>query len=224
MTQYAVADVIETKIQRTRRKRAVIVSGGTIENPAYYNEMFSEEDFILCADSGYRNAQKLGLRPDAVIGDFDSFPEEKVICGEKIVLPTEKDKTDTHECVCYALEHGFWEIVLIGAVGSRMDHTLANIHLLKTALEKGVSMRIVNEHNEMFLIHGETLISRKEGWHFSLLPIERTEGITLEGFYYPLQNATMEIGNPYGVSNEFAAEECRVRISKGLLLAVLSRD
>lgn len=224
MTEYAKTDVIRLELQRKQRKRAVIVSGGNLENPAYYSGMFSDEDLILCADGGYRNAQKLGLQPDVVIGDFDSFPEDEVICDKKIVLPTEKDKTDTHECLCYALEQGVWEIILLGAVGSRMDHTLANIHLMKIALDAGVAMKILDEHNEMFLINTKTVIPRRQGWHFSLLPLERTEGITLEGFYYPLQNATMEIGNPYGVSNEFAAEEGKVSLSKGLLLAFLSRD
>lgn len=224
MTEYVTADSMTAELQRKVRKRAVIVSGGTVEDPSYYRGMFSEDDLIICADSGYRTAQRLSLVPDVVIGDFDSFPEREAILGTKLVLPAEKDHTDTHECVCYALAQDVWEIVVIGAIGSRMDHTIANIHLLGIAMESGVAMKIVNEHNEIFLIRDTVKIPRREGWHFSLLPLEKTEGITLEGFYYPLRDAVMEFGNPYGVSNEFTAEEATVSIKKGLLLAILSRD
>lgn len=219
------ADIMEKQTaQNEKIKRAVIVAGGSIENPEYYRGMFEDNDLILCADSGYRNAWRIGLTPDIVIGDFDSFPAQKVMIGEKIILPEEKDRTDSHECVCRALDFGVSEIIMLGAVGSRIDHTLANIHLLKLALDKGVTMKIINEHNEIFLIDNMAVIQKKEGWHFSLLPVEKTEGITLEGLYYPLHDAIMEFGNPYGVSNEFTADQARVSIQKGLLLAVLSRD
>ncbi len=204
--------------------RAVIIAGGEIFDPSFYKEYFREDDIVICADSGYQNAYKLGLVPDVVIGDFDSFPEEQVTAGKKIVLPVEKDRTDSHECVYYAIEHGFCEILLLGAIGTRLDHTIANLHLLKIALDAGVDMKIANEQNEVFLIREKTEFSKKTGWHVSLLPIGKAEGIVTEGLYYPVMNGTMEFGNPYGVSNEFTDDTAKVSLKGGLLLVILSRD
>lgn len=205
--------------------KAVIIAGGELAQPDFYGDWLSGAELVICADGGYRNAQKLGLEPDVVIGDFDSFPEENVSAGrEKIVLPVEKDRTDTHECVCYALEQGYSEIVLLGAVGTRLDHTIANLHLLKIALDSGADMKIVNEHNEIFLVEKEAAIPRKDGWHVSFLPIGSAEGISSKGLYFPLENAHMEFGNPYGVSNEFTQDIAKVSVKSGLLLVILSRD
>lgn len=205
--------------------RAVVIAGGSVSEPEYYRGMLREDDVVICADGGYRNAQRLGLMPDVVIGDFDSFPEREAAAKkEKIVLPAEKDRTDSHECVCYAVEHGYDEILMLGATGTRLDHTLANIHLLKIALDAGVPMRICDEHNEVFLIQKETVIAKREGWHLSLLPVTTAEKIVSEGLYYPLCGGKMEFGNPYGVSNEFTEEKARVALERGLLLAILSRD
>ena len=205
--------------------RAVIIAGGSVAEPDFYRGLFQEGDVVICADGGCRNAQRLRLVPDVVIGDFDSFPEQEAAAKkEKIVLPAEKDRTDSHECVCYAVEHGYDEILMLGATGTRLDHTLANIHLLKIALDAGVPMRICDEHNEIFLIQSEAVIPKRAGWHLSLLPVGAAAGIVLEGLYYPLCGAKMEFGNPYGVSNEFTEEKARVALERGLLLAILSRD
>ncbi|MBQ4516536.1 MAG: thiamine diphosphokinase [Clostridia bacterium] len=205
--------------------RAVIIAGGEFKNPDFYRNLINDSDNVICADGGYMSAQKMGIVPDVVIGDFDSYPQNMAQAKtEKIVLPTEKDKTDTHECVCYAIEHGFDEIMLFGATGTRLDHTIANIHLLKIALDNNVKMKIVDEHNEVYLTDNELSLKKGEGQHVSVLPIGRAEGISSTGLYYPMTDAVMEFGNPYGVSNEFNGDEATVSVKNGLLLVILSRD
>lgn len=205
--------------------RAVIIAGGRLNNYEFYRHMINDNDTIICADSGCMSAHRLGIVPDVVIGDFDSFPiKEAVAKNEKIVLPTEKDKTDTHECVCYAIEHGFDEILLLGATGTRLDHTIANIHLLKIALDSNIKMKIVDEHNEVYLTDKEITLAKSDGRHVSVLPIGKAEGISSEGLYYPMNGASMEFGNPYGVSNEFTENKAKISVNSGLLLVILSRD
>ncbi len=205
--------------------RTVIIAGGGFKNPDFYRGLINDSDTVICADGGCLSAQKMGIVPDVVIGDFDSFPQDEAVAkSEKIVLPIEKDKTDTHECVCFAIEHGFDEILLLGAIGTRLDHTIANIHLLKIALDNNVKMKIVDEHNEVYLTDSEITLEKSEGQHVSVLPIGKAEGISSKGLYYPMIDAKMEFGNPYGVSNEFNSDEATVRVKNGLLLVILSRD
>ncbi|MBR5156409.1 MAG: thiamine diphosphokinase [Clostridia bacterium] len=205
--------------------RAVIIAGGDFKNPDFYRKLLNDSDTIICADGGCLAAQKIGLMPDVIIGDFDSYPQNLAKAKtEKIVLPTEKDRTDTHECVCYAINHGFDEILLLGATGSRLDHTIANIHLLKVALDNNIKMKIVDEYNEVYLTDKEIFLKKSEGQHVSVLPIGIAEGISSTGLYYPMKDAVMEFGNPYGVSNEFNSDEAAISVKKGLLLVILSRD
>ncbi len=205
--------------------RAVIIAGGDIKDAGYIRAQINENDKIVCADSGCNNAKKLGIVPDVVIGDFDSFPKDEAIYKEELIsLPTEKDRTDTHECVCYCIKKGADEILLLAATGTRLDHTIANLHLLKVANDAGAKMKIVNENNEIFLIDKECSIPKKEGFHLSLLPVGRTTGISTSGVYYTLTDGVMEFGNPYGVSNEFTEDVAKISVKDGLLLAFLSRD
>ena len=204
--------------------KALIISAGRLSDAAFYRDALSDISFVVCADGGVRNCEALGLVPDVIIGDFDSCPKDLVKAETVIELPTEKDRTDTHECVCYCIARGCTEILLIGGIGTRLDHTLANIHLLAIAKASGVEMKIVDEHNEIFLIENEAEIPKKEGYHLSLLPIGSAEGIYASGLYYPLENARMEFGNPYGVSNEWIEKIAQVSVKNGRLLAILSKD
>ncbi len=204
--------------------RAVVIAGGALGEPAFYRPLIQKEDLIICADSGFANAQKIGILPDVVIGDFDSFEETQVHSGKKIILPVEKDRTDSHESICYAMDQGCRDILFLGAAGTRLDHTLANISLLKLGLSRGVRITMIDEHNEIFLMDREATVPRREGYKLSLLPLTRVTGISSTGLYYELKDSEMEIGNPYGVSNEFTKDTATITIGSGLLLVLLSKD
>ena len=113
----------------------------------------------------------------------------------------------------------------MGATGSRLDHTLANISLLKLGVDKGIKIYIADKQNEIYLIDKNITISGKPGEFFSVIPLtQRVEGISISGAKYDLEDAVMEIGNPYGTSNEFREENVKIKIKKGYLLVIISKD
>lgn len=205
--------------------RAVVIAGGTIREPAFYRSKIKPSDLIVCADSGYINAAKIGVTPHWVIGDFDSSDRAGVPEGARVcVLPVEKDRTDLHECILHAIKQGAEEILLLGALGTRLDHSLAAISLVYMGLEQGVTIRLMDEHNELFMFRHQAEIRRQAGCKLSLLPVTPVEGICTEGLYYGLDGGVMDWGNPYGVSNEFTADVARITISSGVMMALIVRD
>lgn len=206
-------------------KQALLIAGGSLGSPAFYEPLTREADFIICADSGYLNACALGVTPDVIIGDFDSSARPaNGAAGQVIPLPVEKDKTDSHAALEYLLDNRYKHITMIGCTGTRLDHTLANIYLLKYALDRGAQCRLVNETNEVMLTASSLQVPRREGYKLSLLPIGYAVGVTVSGLYYPLTNGRMTPDNPYGVSNEFTADVASIEVQDGLLLVMLCRD
>ena len=205
--------------------RAIVIAGGEIREPAFYKPIIQPEDYVICADSGYVNAKKIGVTPDLVIGDFDSFGREGVPCGIPVkTLPVEKDRTDLHECIVHAISHGAKEILLFGARGTRLDHSLAAISLLYFGLEQGVTLRLIDEHNELMLFTNHIEIPKRKGYKLSLLPLTPVSGIYTKGLYYPIENGSMDWGNPYGVSNEFTDDVAHIIIKSGVMMIILSKD
>lgn len=209
----------------------LIVCSGEIKDYSYYKDMAGRADLIICVDGGAHHMVKLGVKPHILIGDFDSIDEKdynyyKELGTEILKFPVEKDETDTELAVLYAINSGCTEITLIGAIGSRVDHTLANISLLKRMLDAGVKGWIINENNSITLIKDHILLSRKRNEEkVSLMPFtEKVEGITTKGLYYPLHNATMNAGITRGISNEFTGDTAEVTIKSGLLLVMITRD
>ncbi len=205
--------------------RAIVIAGGEIQEPAFYKPMIRPEDYIICADSGYVNAEKIGVMPYLVIGDFDSFDREGVPAGIPVkTLPVEKDRTDLHECIVHAMSQGAKEILLFGARGTRLDHSLAAISLLYFGLEQGVTLRLIDQHNELMLFKDHIEIPKRKGYKLSLLPLTPVGGIYTKGLYYPIENGNMDWGNPYGVSNEFTDDVAHIIIKSGVMMVILSKD
>ena len=118
-------------------------------------------------------------------------------------------------------------ITILGALGKRMDHSLANIHILKYALDAQVPCQIVDEYNKIYLINkNQTLYKDKTyGKYISLLPLtSKVEGITLKGFKYPLEKYSLSVGISLGVSNEIVEEVVNIKLKKGILIVIESRD
>lgn len=185
---------------------------------------------MICADGGAAHARKFGIIPDILIGDFDSIPEKDFDyfkeCGVEIIkYPSQKDMTDTEIAAELAVSKGCTKLTFIGATGTRLDHSLSNIFMLKTLLKRGVKGIIVNEHNEICLIDNHIKLHREESEKVTLLPLTDTvEGVSTKGLYYELKDATIELGSTLGVSNEFADDTAEVTICKGLLLVIKARD
>lgn len=209
---------------------AVIVCNGSIIDYSYHKKFFEGADFIVCADGGASHLKKLGMEPHVLLGDFDSISRKHLeyyasLKVKILKFPKEKDMTDTELAVNVAVDRGYKDIVIIGGTGTRLDHTMSNIFLLKQMLDRGVRGRIINEYNEIYLTADSIEVKAEEGFNISLLPAtERVEGITTRGLYYPLKGETLEMGSSKGVSNEFVADTAHISITSGLLMVIKSRD
>jgi thiamine pyrophosphokinase len=186
---------------------------------------------LVGADRGALFLVRHGRRPSLALGDFDSVTTEEmedIRHGSEAVQecdPIDKDWTDTELAFNWALEQQPGEIVLLGALGTRFDHSLANVHLLLRGLEQGVPCRIADKHNEVRVIANAATLRRSRYTHVSMLPLSPVvTGITLEGFQYPLQDATLRIGMSLGISNVLLGEEGTVRMKDGWLLVIQSVD
>ncbi len=185
----------------------------------------TDYDLILCADKGYLHAKALGIVPHIFVGDLDSLPEDVSIQSkETFVLPPIKDMTDTQEAMTIALSRGAEHITVIGALGGRIDHTLANIHLLKFCLDRGATCELVDETSSVTLIDHPTRFLKREGFCISAIPLTKCEHVKETGVFYPLEDATMDLGNPYGVSNEFTEEYAEIDPGNGLLLVMICKS
>jgi thiamine pyrophosphokinase len=209
---------------------AVIVCNGNISDYKYYNKYLEKADFVICVDGGAKHIRKFGIKPDLLLGDFDSickedfnfFRDEGVEIAQ---FPREKDMTDTELAVELAITRGFASIIIIGGLGTRMDHSMANIFILRKILNMGAYGLIADEYNEIIIIKEKIQIHREKDIKVTLLPItDRVEGVTTKGLYYPLKDATLEMGSSLGVSNEFDCETAEVTIKSGLLIVIKSRD
>lgn len=213
--------------------KTIIVSGGDI-NKNFLEKLNLKNKFnnIIASDKGLEALDKCNIKPNYIIGDFDSLNEKvlnKYINDEEIKiikLNPEKDYTDTHMALKLAIELKSTDITIIGAIGSRLDHTLANINILKEALEKKVACRILNENNNITLINKNITIKKEEEYpYISLIPLTtNVTGLTLNGFKYPLDNATMEIGKSIGVSNEQIEDNATIKLEEGILIIIRSKD
>ncbi len=200
--------------------RAVIIGGGYIGDYAYIKSKINCGDYIICADGGYDHALKLGVKPNIIIGDFDSIkniPTDTDI----IKYPVRKDFTDGELAVQYAVEHGFSDTLLLAVTGDRLDHTITDI-LLLTQCENGC---VLDDNNEIYLIGDRLEISGKKGDTLSILPINGDlTGITTEGLEYPLFDETLYFGKSRGVSNVMTADKCVIKAKSGMGLVIKIRE
>ena len=153
-------------------RRAVILSAVPVSTALC--RYVQPGDFVVACDAGYRNAERLDLRPDLIVGDFDSAPQPKTE-HETIVLPHVKDDTDTQYAAHWLLEHGYDEITLLGALGgARLEHTLANLATGLYLAKNGVNVLLANERSELrYLVPGRELILQRRDWKYlSLFPME----------------------------------------------------
>ncbi|TVX93112.1 thiamine diphosphokinase [Paenibacillus agilis] len=208
---------------------AVIVAGG--EQPAWIIDEIQSADIIIGADRGALFLVQNGIKPTLSLGDFDSVneQEERFIAdnSERMIGFDEidKDHTDTELALQYAMQYGATTITMYGTTGTRLDHTLAGIHLLRQTYEAGIPMKIVDNHNSIQLTGDYLKIYKDRYTYMSLIPLSMdVTGICLEGFAYPLSDATLTIGQSLGVSNRWKEEYGTITIKNGLVLIICSRD
>jgi thiamine pyrophosphokinase len=209
--------------------RIVICTGGDIGAEAI--DEIQGADLLIGADRGALYLVEHGFTPDISLGDFDSVSVEelsRIRSGSRAFVdcdPVMKDLTDTEMAFNYALELKPKEIVMLGALGSRFDHSLANVHLLLRALEQGVACCAVNSRNRVWLTDGTLELAASQYTHVSLLPLSmEVTGITLTGFQYPLYQAALKLGQSLGISNVLSEPKGTITVESGLLLVIQSMD
>lgn len=213
----------------------VIISGGNIQEDFALDFLYKHKKAMkIAADRGMELCQKAGIIPEHIIGDLDSvdsgtlsyYEGQKGICWHR--LKPEKDDTDTQSALNLAIDLKAEKVWILGGTGTRMDHVLANINLLVYGARKNTEVILVDAHNQITLLKKETRISKNQqfgryvsffGWG------ENIEGLTLEGFKYPLTKAFLRPEDcGLTVSNEIVEEEAKVSYEKGSLIMVMSRD
>ena len=202
-------------------KRCVIVGGADISNYDRINSIISGEDYIIFCDSGLKHMHKLAIKPSLIVGDFDSH-ENPHLDIETIVLPCEKDDTDTVFAVKEAIKRGYKEFLLIGVIGARLDHTLGNVYILELLDELGLNGRIIDDYSEMELVSQEPAYIEDSYAYFSLINITGiAKGITIDNAKYPLKDGEIKCGYQYGVSNEvLMGQKAMVIVDEGKLLLI----
>lgn len=225
----------------------LIVTGGTVEKEFLKQILVTEEiTYIIGVDRGLEVLEELSIKPDFAVGDFDSAGEiirEKYAGKDKtLILNPKKDYTDTHVALFEALGMSVVEgeqstkpasfeepdkIVILGATGSRMDHTLGNINLLLHCVRRKIKAFLLDQNNKIQLIDRELRIKKTEqyGRYVSCIPFsDVVEGITLKGFLYNMQNGCMKKEETIGLSNEIREEEGHITVEKGYLFVMETKD
>lgn len=217
-------------------KRCVIIGAAGIGDYGRIKKYIRAEDFVIYCDGGLKHAaeDKLDRTPDLAVGDFDSYSLEEwkkakrfAHEAETIVLPCEKDDTDTVYAMKEGLKRGYRKFLFLGVVGGRLDHTLGNVYMLEYLAKAKASGKIVDDVSEMQLIsEGETAFVEEEWAYFSLLNIcGKAQGITIKGAKYPLDKAEIESWYQYGISNEvIPGRRAEISVERGSLLLVKVAD
>ena len=180
-------------------------------------------DIVIAADGGYKYLQRAGIKPDIVIGDFDSLG--KAPEGEKIIrLKPEKDVTDTYAAVSEGIKCGYSRFNIYGASGGRVEHTLANIQLIASLAEKNMQASIFDGSTVITAVTAKTLRfdSAYNGYISIFAHSDKCTGVCLRGLKYPLENAELSNLFPLGVSNEFLGVESEIVIGNGTAIIVYS--
>ena len=207
------------------KRRCVIICASPYSQPDFIRESIDVNDYVICADGGFDTALKAGVKPDIVIGDFDSKKKESDVNIKSIVLPVEKDDTDGIYCVRYAMSEGFEEFLILGATGGRADHMYANLSLLKFIYKKN-GYGILEDKFTYIMYTEEKLIIRSEkGKTVSVLPFgcESAE-VTLKGFKYKADRLVMDSVFPIGISNVAVSDDAEVCVHSGGVIVIVNKS
>ena len=209
--------------------RCVIVGAAPVADPAYLKQLLHPDDFLVAADGGQDTMHAMGCAPALLVADFDSSCSAAPLSDatEVVQLPACKDDTDTLAAVKLARQRGYREFLLLGCLGGRLDHTIANLQVLASLTADGCSAVLADEHNEVRLWEpGEHQLPYRADSGFSLLAFDPVVvGITIRQAVYTLENGTLTSNFPLGISNEFVPElPALVSFTSGRLLVVCSKD
>ena len=209
-------------------KKIIIISNGRLGDPGFYQKRLAAMDSFLtiCCDGGIRHLAKLNIQPDVIMGDMDSANagrlDDYAAGGVKVIkYPPDKDATDTQLALEYALGLKAEAVEIWGALGGRIDHALANLFLLKIAQKAGIKTSLIDEYCETYVVEKEISFMQAVGQTVSLFALSSpAEGVLLQGCKYALDNESMEMINPRGISNIIVSSQATINICSGSLLVI----
>lgn len=182
-------------------------------------------DCVIAADGGLEALKKIKVKPDFILGDFDSLgyiPQGKNVIRHKV----EKNDTDMMLAVQFAMEKGYQNIIIYGGTGgARVDHTLANIQTLLYASKRNINIKMIDSVNEFYAItNREISLAAREKGNLSVFPLDgRAEGVDIEGALYSTDNITLYSDSTLSVSNSFLGKDVKIKVRKGSLLIVAEK-
>lgn len=208
--------------------RCLIVSGGTPPSKEIFKEEVQLSQLLIAADKGAETFYQNNIKPHYVLGDFDSINAkilEFLVDSNIISFNPEKDFTDSELAVNKAIELGAKEIVLLGFTGTRVDHTIANIGLLKRCLELNIKAYIRDCYNKIMVVNKETTFTGKSGQIISFQALgANVENFSIRGAKYELEGYKLSFGDPRTISNEFCCNPITIDFNNGYVLVIFSRD
>ena len=202
-------------------KRYVIVGGAPINDYENIKKQLGDDDFFAVCDCGLRHCEALGINPDLIIGDFDSY-NKPVTDKELIALPREKDDTDTFFAAKEGVKRGYGEFLLIGVIGGRLDHSIGNLSILLYLDSIGLKASAIDDYSVIEVVSRNTAYIESDYKFFSLLNVTGVaKGITIKNAKFPLENGEINCEYQYGVSNEtINSSPAEVSVKEGKLLLI----
>ena len=208
--------------------RVVIFVNGELTASPKLNELLQPDDYIIAVNGGTRHALRMGVVPHVIIGDLDSLsPADRSQISSASVTILEssprKDETDLELALRHAVQHDADEIVLVAALGGRIDHSAANLFLLALPELEDRNVRIIEGAQSIFLIRDEASITGFPGDLVSILPVGGDAvGVSNEGLEWPLHTETLPLGSPRGMSNVLIGKSASIRVNHGMLLCIVT--
>lgn len=184
----------------------------------------NENDIVIAADSGIINAKKFNIEPDYIIGDFDSLGYTPTN-SNTIIHPVEKDDTDTMLAVKLGLEKGYKNFRILGGIGGRLDHTIANIQTASYVAENGGNAIFYGDNENLSVIkNSQMTFDKKNKGNISIFALENSKNVNIKGTYYELENGYLTSDFPLATSNKFNNQETVISVDNGKLLVIWERQ
>lgn len=210
-------------------KRAVIFANGSLPKLEPARRLIKRNDLLIAADGGARHALALGLQPHILIGDLDSLPFELQTTlqetGAHILrYPGDKDETDLELALTCALKQRCARIIVLAALGGRLDQTIGNLALLTAPRLQALDVRLDDGVEEAFFVRKQAQVQGRNGDIVSLIPWGGdVSGVSTRGLRWSLNDETLYACRTRGLSNEMLARQAFISIASGLLLVVHRR-
>lgn len=207
----------------------IVIITSYIDSPLDISSVITAEDYIICTDGGYDIACHYNIVPHLLLGDFDSIRQEMPQDINIKRFPPEKDCTDLELALQEAICLGASQVQIIGGIGGRLDHTVANLQLLSQYSDSFNKITMFDGKNQCFIANNKQkdklMVPREDNCYLSLFSLsEQCTGVTISGVKYPLTKYTLTRTGSLGVSNEFKEKNAVLSVEDGDLLVVLSKE